>query len=325
MLIATGVGDCACSDYYHAAMNTLARNVHAAVRSLSCAVRRAWPVAVVTASLAAGAVSAAPLEACRLDAIDGTIERPLQLAPGTRWTYSMGPDHPVSSLRLDGMTERLTRLAVGDGVARVEHTDTYADVNPLRQGRKEILRFPLAVGAAWNDAFAEPGAVVGANGTYRYDYEEEASSRVVGMETINIGIGSVRAYRIERRARWRKSNPTSDDMTGRRWQGRSAVEGLEHSVSWYAPAVGRVVLKRSITAHPSYALHLQEAGSSRHAIVTELVAFESPGGCRVEGEPVHAQRFADHRPLHYPLVFSDTWEFLLQRDPHIPERADTAA
>lgn len=324
MLIATGVGDCACSDHYPVWMNKLTRIAHAAARPLPSAVRCALSVAVVAASLTAGVVSAKTLDACKLDAIDGTIERPLQLAPGTRWTYSVGANHPVSTLRLDGMAESLTRLTVGHGLQRVEHTDTYADVNPLRQGRKEILRFPLAVGAAWNDEFAEPGAVVSENWGYRYDYEEKGSSRVVAMETIKIGVGNVRAYRIERSAHWRKSNPRSNDMTGMRWQGREAVEGLERSISWYVPAMGRVVLKRSITAHPSYALYLSAEGNSRDVIVTELVAFESPGGCRVEGEPIHAQRFADRRPLHYPSVFNDTWEFVLQRHPHIPERADSA-
>lgn len=278
----------------------------------------------MAASLTAGAVSAKSLDTCRLDAIGGTIERPLQLAPGTRWTYSVGADHHVSSLRLDGMAESLTRLTVGHGLQRVEHTDTYADVNPLRQGRKEILRFPLAVGTAWNDEFAEPGAVVGPNGVYRYDYEETASSRVVAMETIKLGLGDVPAYRIERSARWRKSNPRSNDMPGMRWQGQAAVEGLERSISWYVPAMGRVVLKRSITAHPSYALYLSAERNSRDVIVTELVAFESPGGCRVEGEPIHAQRFAGRQPLHYPWVFNDTWEFRLQRDAHIPVQAGPA-
>ncbi len=222
------------------------------------------------------------------------------------------------------MTQGLTRLTVGHGVQRVEHTDTYADVNPLRRGRKELLRFPLAVGATWTDEFAEPGAVGRAIGVYHYDYEEKGSSHVVGIETVKLGVGNVHAYRIERSARWRKSNPTSTDMTDMRWQGQEAVEGLERSISWYVPALGRVVLKRSITAHPSYGPYLSAEDNSRDVIVTELVAFESPGGCRMEGEPIHAQRFADRQPLHYPLVFNNTWEFLLQRDPHIPEQAALA-
>lgn len=323
-LIATDVGDCARSDHYPAWMKKRTRIARGAARPLPSAARRALSVAGVAAALSAGAVSATSLETCTLDARDGTLERPLQLPLGTRWTYSVGADHPVSSLRLEGMAERLTRLTVGHGVQRVEHTDTYADVNPLRRGRKEILRFPLAVGAAWDDAFAEPGAVARDSGTYRYDYEEKGSSRVVALETIKLGIGRVRAYRIERSALWRKSNPRSTDMTGLRWQGPAAVEGLERSIRWYVPAMGRVVLKRSITAHPSYALHLSAESTSRDVIVTELVAFASPGGCRVEGQPIHAQRIADRPPLHYPWVFNDTWEFLLQRDPHVPYREDPA-
>lgn len=49
----------------------------------------------------------------------------------------------------------------------------------------------------WNDVFVEFGVVVGVSGIYCYDYEEEVSSCVVGMEIINIGIGSVCVYCIE--------------------------------------------------------------------------------------------------------------------------------
>lgn len=305
-------------------MNARTRIAHGTAWPLPVDLRRALWVACLAVAVSAETASAQALAACGLEMTDGTIERPSQLEPGTRWTYSVGADHPQSSLRLDGVAGGLTRLTVGRGLQRVEHADTHTEVNPLRRGRKQLLRFPLAVGATWSDTFAEPGAVVRADGSYRYDYEEQATSRVVAVETIKLGVGTLRAHRIERKARWRKSNPQSNDMTGLRWQGQAAVEGVEHSISWYVPAMGRVVLKRSITAHPSYADSLSAEPNWPDVIVTELVGFDSPGRCSVEGPPLHAHWIVDRLPLHYPVVFNDTWEFRLQRDPHIAERADPA-
>lgn len=88
-------------------------------------------------------------------------------------------------------------LVVGDGVVWVEYIDIYVDVNLFCQGCKEILWFLFVVGVVWNDVFVEFGVVVGVSGIYCYDYEEEVSSCVVGMEIINIGIGSVCVYCIE--------------------------------------------------------------------------------------------------------------------------------
>jgi len=238
--------------------------------------------------------------------------------PGTRWTYSIGASRPELTLQLQTVEPQQLALSIDGEAVRHEWRETYADVNPLRKGEKILLRFPLSVGAQWQDRFEEPGEIRASFGSYRYDYVEESSSRVVAVETVRTALGDVNAYRIERDARWRKSNPRSDDMKHMRLDGSGAVNGMGRSISWYAPSVGRVVLRRSIKANPNYPRYPTAENDSPHLMVTELVGFQRPDGCRVEAAPTQARVPDDLPPLHYPLMLNNRWEFLLIRHQHVP-------
>ncbi|WP_416057872.1 hypothetical protein [Stenotrophomonas maltophilia] len=277
---------------------------------------RAIATPLLVAMLTAFDVSAAPACAFDLPIIDPQPVATHQ--PGTHWTYSAGAMHPPLTLQLQAVEPQQLALGIAGTSVRREWRGTYADVNPLRKGEKVLLRFPLSVGAQWQDTFEEPGEIRAPFGRYRYDYQERGSSRVVAIETIRTALGDVNAYRIERDAHWRKSKPHSDDMKGMRLAGDGVVEGLERSISWYAPSVGRVVLRRSITAHPGYAAYLSAENDSPNLIVTELIGFGQPGGCRVDASPTQARAPRDVLPLHYGPMFNDTWEFRLMRDRHVP-------
>ncbi len=107
-------------------------------------------------------------------------------------------------------------------------------------------------------------------------------------------------------------------MKHMRLDGSGAVNGMERSISWYAPSVGRVVLRRSIKANPNYPRYPTAENDSPHLMVTELVGFQRPDGCRVEAAPTQARVPDDLPPLNYPLMLNNRWEFLLIRHQHVP-------
>ncbi|HFJ9664696.1 TPA: hypothetical protein ACG5JQ_000295 [Stenotrophomonas maltophilia] len=277
---------------------------------------RAILYGALTAALSfIGTVSA---DECRLDTpLSGPQAAPTS-APGTQWTYSGGAGLPATPMLLKAVQNGQRELEIAEGTLRREWIDTYADVNPLRKGDKVLLRFPLKVGDQWQDRFEEPGEFNARSGRYRYDYEEQGQSRVTAIETVRTAVGEVSAYRIEREARWRKSNARAVAGADRPNAGDGVVEGLERSISWYAPDVGRVVLRRRVSGNPAFAAYFSAEDDTDNLSITELVGFQQPGGCRIEGVPVQARVAGQVFPLHYPLVDSDTWEFRLMRDPHVP-------
>lgn len=166
--------------------------------------RRAALIVALSATLVfIGAASAAE---CRLNVpLSGPQAAPSS-SPGTQWTYSGGAGFPATSMQLKTVQNGQRELEIAEVVLRRERIATYADVNPLRKGEKVLLRFPLKVGDQWQDRFEEPGEFNARSGRYRYDYEEQGQSRVTAIETVRTALGEVSAYRIEREARWRKSN-----------------------------------------------------------------------------------------------------------------------
>lgn len=283
---------------------------------------RMAPRAILCGALTAvlsfiGTVSA---DECRLDVPLSGVQASPSSSPGTQWTYTGGAGFPATPMLLKAVQNGQRELEIAGGLLRREWTATYADVNPLRKGEKVLLRFPLKVGDQWQDRFEEPGEFNARSGRYRYDYEEQGQSRVTAIETVRTALGDISAYRIEREARWRKSNARAVDGVDRRNAGDGQVEGLERSISWYSPGVGRVVLRRHVSGNPQFAAYFSAEDDTDHLSVTELIGFQQPEGCRVEGAPTQARVAGRVFPLHYSLVDSDTWEFRLMRDPHVPAR-----
>lgn len=261
--------------------------------------------------------SAAPAsEQCRFVPLgeDAVVDAP-QLEPGSSWTYSAGTG--ASRIELQAIENGVARYRVGDGEVLHERIDAYATPNRLRKGEKRVLTFPLKVGAQWEDHFSEPGAIVGAFGHYRYDYEEIAHNVVTGIEDVDIGIGRVPAFRVERVASWRKSAPSSETMAGQVQAGDGSVAGTDRIVSWYAPAVGRVVLRTQMTYGLGYPLPSQGEGDEGPLVrVTEMVAYRQPDGCEAAGSPKRARREAEGLFPGFALRANDSWEYRFQRDVH---------
>jgi hypothetical protein len=275
-------------------------------------------VGAIVGVLALVSSAASASEQCRFMPLgEDTVADAPQLEPGSSWTYSAGTG--ASRIELQAIENGVARYRVGDGEVLHERIDAYAMPNRLRKGEKRLLTFPLKVGAQWEDHFSEPGAIVGAFGHYHYGYEEIAYNVVTGIEDVDIGIGRIPTFRVERVASWRKSAPGSEDMAGQVQEGDGSVAGTDRIVSWYAPAVGRVVLRTQMTYGIGYPLPSQgEDDVGRLVRVTELVAYRRPDGCETTGEPRRAQREEDGLFPGFALRSNDSWEYRFQRDVHCP-------
>ncbi|MGO1540603.1 MAG: hypothetical protein ACTHZI_12335 [Luteimonas sp.] len=272
------------------------------------------------ASVGVDAAAAEMGRRCELPPLssDSVIHAP-RPAVGSAWTYSVGGDVPPSTLTLEKVDggEALFKVEANGRAwpSLRERLDTYARVNPLRDGEQVLLRFPLQVGETWEDEFVEPGEIELGSGSFRYTYQEWAVSEVVAVEEITTALGSFPALRIERVARWLKSRPESDDMDHMRIDDVGEVDGLDRSVSWYVPAIDRVVLRKAQSMHPARAYHSRIDEKSAASLITELVAYSEPSGCVLEGAPVSA-KLPGQAPSGYPFRDNDTWEYMLQTRPH---------
>lgn len=278
----------------------------------------AWLRSAIVGVLALVSFVAPASEQCRFMPLgeDAVVDAP-QLEPGSSWTYSVGTG--VSRIELQAIENGVARYRVGDGEVLHERIDAYAMPNRLRKGEKRLLEFPLKVGAEWEDHFSEPGVVEGAFGRYRYHYEEIAYNAVTGIGNVDIGLGRVPAFRVERVASWRKSAPSSENMAGQVQEGDGSAAGTDRIVSWYAPAVGRVVLRTQATYGPGHPLPSQGEDDEGSLVrVTEMIAYRQPYGCEATGDPKLARREADGLFPGFALRANDSWEYRFQRDVHCP-------
>lgn len=257
---------------------------------------------------------------CELQPLDvDAVVSARVIGEGGHWGYSVGAEFATTELVLESKQDGVAHYRVNDDGQWLEVIEDYAVPNSSRDGRQQLLAFPLSVSARWQDAYSEPGQVAGPFGTYRYQYKETATNVVVGVESIRIGVGSIPAFRIERVASWEKSSPQSADMVGYKFHKNGTVTGVDKITSWYSPQLGRVVLRSRNTMHPSLAQSVAPDTRAAHTRVTELVYYRGPDGCELRGEPTQARLENPDRPtIGYRLYFNDSWEFRMSRDWHVP-------
>ncbi len=281
-------------------------------------------------------------ERCGLAAIsDDSVADVPKLEPGTVWVYSVGAGQPETEMTLmtiDGAratygmrviapktefsaeyrpAEEVASLHSGPVViSHSERVETYTDINPLREGAKILLQFPFHVGSSWEDEFSEPGEQSGAFGRYQYRYEERSFSEVVAVEEIETAFGKLSAFRIERFANWVKSQPVSETMSYMRVDDDGTVTGRDASVSWYVPALGRVVMRVeavSQSGHLPFDRNLRIGAANTR--VVELISYSTPSGCAFSGQPIRA-RLPSAPPSGYRFRDNNTWEYMLQTRGH---------
>lgn len=251
-------------------------------------------------------------------------------APATRqgstWTYIAGQGIAPTHLTLTRTTKDENVYAIDGGGEHVEVASTYAAPNPIRKGQMTLIRFPVKVGDSWEDTFEEEGEFRSRYEHYRYDYEEKAHSKVLGIETIDVAAGRFRVLHIVREAGWVKSNPRAltPGPIERKGDAKDArVVGWTITHFWYAPTLGRAVMKASMrVGDPLYIPDSASMLNMARTAIVELQSYEG-GGKRCADKPIWQARTPDsYMPIGYPLTFNDTWEWALQMHEHRARRPE---
>jgi hypothetical protein len=243
-------------------------------------------------------------------------------AAGTTWCYSAGLPQ-ATSMTLKGVTSGIASYDVGDpepSTRMDEKVDAYTLVNATRHGERRLLVFPLAKGKSWSDEFTEKLTPrVGQDAQWQYTYHAIAQSRVVGTEKRQVGAGTFDTFVIERNTAWTKSAPHSSSATLRDLHCDDAdcsVTGYSKEVFWYAPSIGRAVLRAYSQSGDSdfiWNRSPEELLKDASSLVTELVDYGSNVTCKDIHPPVFAR--VPSAPWYgFPLFMNNTWEFLMQRD-----------
>lgn len=264
---------------------------------------------------------------CQVAAWDEKAPVPApKLQAGSVWAYVPGKGFPVTEMTLRETSGDDNVYALSAGGTHTESASTYAERVPGRTGNKVLIRFPLKVGASWEDSFKEEGEYRSQYEHYRYDYAEQSSSRVLGVETIDVAAGRFRVIHIARTASWTKSKPRtiSSKMDGREGAADTlSVSGLTITHSWYAPTIGRAVLKASIrVGHAAYMPDEDSLLKYANASIVELQSYDGQGKSCRDKPVLLAWQPEMYVPIGYPLVANNTWEWALQMREHRPRRSE---
>ena len=241
---------------------------------------------------------------------------------GTTWCYSAGNDQ-VSRLTLKQVQNGIARYETGSAGATVkidEQVDTYTTLNSGRQGQRKLLAFPLSRGKTWSDAFDEDlTSELGPGMAWQYHYKATASTEVIGTEKRKVGAGTYDTIVVMRTTSWIKSKPRALDAKLSSQEcdkPECTVTGSSREVLWYAPAIGRAVLRAYTQSgsfdfmgdRPSDAL-LENAST----LVVELVGYGNDATCAAAHAPLLA-RLPSAPWFGFPMRPNNTWEFLMARD-----------
>ncbi|WP_176051410.1 hypothetical protein [Burkholderia sp. BCC1644] len=244
-------------------------------------------------------------------------------AAGTTWCYSVGAGH-VSAMTLKAVHAGVARYDIGPAggtpLALDEHVDTYTPLNPGRNGERRLIAFPLKQGKQWEDRFDETVATtLGGGHAWHYRYKAVASSEVIGTEKRQVGGGTFDTFVIARTTSWTKSAPgTSDAALGDMHcdDPECTVSGYSKEVFWYAPSIGRAVLRAySQSGFPpsTFVDTSAELLKNASSLVTELVGYGDDATCKA-AQPTRLAAVPSAPWFGFALWPNNAWEFQMVRD-----------
>lgn len=296
---------------------------------LAVALALGWAAAPSHAAGAADDAAQAPAPASATVEQDSAAA-PFALAPalarrlppvGTTWCYSSGP-HAGASMTLSAVDGDIATYRLDDAPSQPsirERIGAYSLIDATRHGERRILAFPLAKGKQWRDDYEQTVTAGGARMPYRYRLQVKSTSDVTGAERVTTAAGTFDTFVVERNIDWTRSAPKAldDALHGERCASPAcSVAGVAREVTWYAPSVGRAVLRAYLRGGDF--MWLGSGGSAdmlrnAAAFVTELVAYGPGASCQAAPAPLAGRLPSAPAPGFAPLM-NDTWEFLMRRD-----------
>jgi hypothetical protein len=243
-------------------------------------------------------------------------------ATGTTWCYSIGAGR-VTPMTLTGVTSNIASYEAGGGSAPIkidEQVDTYSTLNATRHGQRRLLDFPVVKDKRWSDEFDETvTSQLGHDASWQYHYHAVALSQVGATQKLKVGAGTFDTFVIERTTAWTKSDPHSSSamLHAQHCDDAScSVSGFSKEVFWYAPSIGRAVLRAYTQSGDSSYVANQTPDDMLHdagTLVTELVGYGDNATCAAPHASLQAR--TPSSPWYgFALWSNDTWEFLMTRD-----------
>lgn len=242
--------------------------------------------------------------------------------PGTIWAYSSnGKSH--RQITLLSVKDNIVNYRSGDGDIQ-ENLNEYTPVSTSEFKRK-ILSFPLTLGKEWKDSDQKQVKVSwGENAEWEYTYDAEAISYISGIEKITVAGGTFDTLVIERMIHWTKSNPHHNGKPMAEMicaTPNCEISGYTKEILWYAPSVGRGVLKAvAISGAPQLVSDSgQEMLRSANSLVSELTYF---GPQLQDNLPMPTPKYAREVSASlftqgFPLLMNNSWEFMMIHHPLI--------
>lgn len=247
-----------------------------------------------------------------------------KLQQGARWSYTAGEGLPISKLRLLRAEMDEAEYEVNGKTKHLEKISTYSEVSPTRKGEKIVIRFPLKLGNTWADEFSEEGEYNTPYEHYYYDYHESSTSNAAAIEDVTVAAGTFKAIRIDRIAYWIKSNPRKAEgskFSRHSSQGKVNVSGVTLTQIWYAPSIGRAVLRAHLrVASLAYTSIPKDLLQHSNSAIVELSEFEYGDARCANKQLLQARQPELYIPTGYAVVYNDTWEWALQRREHYLRR-----
>lgn len=242
--------------------------------------------------------------------------------PGTVWAYS-SDGQKSTQLKLLSVKDGIVNYQFGEHEIQ-ENLNDYTPVSSPEPNRK-ILSFPLTLGKEWKGSYQKQIKVPWGEGNeWEYTYKAESSSYIAGIEKITVAGGTFDTLVIERFIHWTKSNPHHNgkpmsEMTCATKE--CQVSGYTQETMWYAPSVGRGVLKAVAIAAdprimPADAQGMLQSGNS---LISELTYFgPQPAENQTMAAPKYAHKVSGAAfSQGFPLMMNNTWEFMMIHSPLI--------
>ena len=244
--------------------------------------------------------------------------------PGTVWEYSSdGKRH--SKLELISADDKTATWRTGHGEIK-ENLNSYTWIMPEQPPQdRQILSFPLTPGKVWNNRYQTRVTVPQENGAeWEYTYSATSSSKIAGIEKITVAGGTFDTLLITRDIHWTKSRPRFTNTSTSEMVCETPaceVSGYTAEVIWYAPEIGRAVMK-AVEINGSSQVLMNSPDSllkHRNALISELTRF---GPASVENKPASDIRYAHQVPdsafsQGFALMPNNTWEFRMIHSPMI--------
>lgn len=243
---------------------------------------------------------------------------------GSVWEYSSNGKQS-SVLTLISSDKQTATWRVGDSGFK-EHLNSYSQILPEQPATdRQLLNFPLTLGKTWHTQYQFPVHVDRGDGqSWQYIYHASADSRITGVAKITVAAGSFDTVIITRHIRWSKTDPQFSGPQAQEIHCQSkqcSVSGFTFETLWYAPSVGRAVIKAVAINGMSdvWANDDQSILQNPNALISELTWF---GKQAAPGEPATGSKYAHELPASafirgFPLMMNNTAEFAMIHHPVI--------